>query len=85
MTNKFFLKVDFPAFTVCSPGFNNQNLAAGFYKKYLNFLEEHGAKVNATPYYVSSVFRIYFEVKYISLFSLITIFEFNAENVNVCF
>jgi hypothetical protein len=56
--------VDFPAFTVCSAGFANQNLAAGFYKEYLNFLEEHDAKVNATPYYVASIFERYFEVLY---------------------
>ena len=56
--------MDFPAFTVCSAGFANQNLAAGFYKEYLNFLEEHDAKVNATPYYVASIFERYFEVLY---------------------
>jgi hypothetical protein len=63
-TNEFILQVDFPAFTVCSAGFANQNLAAGFYKEYLNFLEEHDAKVNATPYYVASIFERYFEVLY---------------------
>ena len=56
--------MDFPAFTVCSAGFANQNLAAGFYKEYLNFLKEHDAGVNATPYHIASIFERYFEVLY---------------------
>jgi hypothetical protein len=47
---------------VCSAGFANQNLAAGFYKEYFKFLEEHDAKVNATPYYIASNFQNYLQV-----------------------
>jgi hypothetical protein len=72
--NEFILQVDFPAFTVCSAGFANQNLAAGFYKEYLNFLEENGAKVNATPYYIASVSDSALEVTSQSFFLLVKFF-----------
>ena len=42
----------------CSPGMNEEVLAAGFYKEFLNFVKNHEyADPNLTPYEAGSVFK----------------------------
>lgn len=43
-------KVDFPAVTICSPGYNSDTLQAGFLKQVFDFYEKNQVHVNMTPY-----------------------------------
>ena len=43
-------KVDFPTFTICGQGMNDNNLMAGFVKEFFKFLEsEKNISVDMTP------------------------------------
>ena len=42
-------KIEFPAVTFCSQGSNDDVLAAGFLKLFLNFLKQNGVDLGVSP------------------------------------